>query len=427
MYMQRLWFTIILILTINLAGVSVDCSVSTPEMFRQNVLSMQKAPKVYECNDVKILRDKDAFYRSILNTPELRIKDKDNTVKVLYYESVPYQGKPTRVFAYLGMPKVAEGQKVPAMVLVHGGGGTAFESWVRLWNSRGYAAIAMDTCGCIPVGTYGNWQRTEFGGPAGWGGMGQEDQPMTDQWTYHAVSSVILAHSLLRSQKQVDSRRIGITGISWGGYLTCITAGLDKRFKFAVPVYGCGFLGDNSAWLPGFESMGKERADMWLRQWDPSVYLPDAKMPFLWITGSNDFAYPMDSLQKSYRLPKGSRTLCIKTDMQHGHGGMGENPEEIHAFADSFCMKGIPLAKIGEQGQDGNEMWVKFSSKSAIKSAVLNYTRDSGAWQERKWESVSAVIKGKKATATIPEGVKVCYFNLTDERGLVTSAEHVEL
>ena len=34
--------------------------------------------------------------------------------------------------------------------LVHGGGGTAFADWVKLWNSRGYAAIAMDNCGSIP-------------------------------------------------------------------------------------------------------------------------------------------------------------------------------------------------------------------------------------------------------------------------------------
>jgi hypothetical protein len=37
------------------------------------------------------------------------------------------------------------GRKVPGIVLLHGGGGTAFESWVKLWVDRGYAAIAIDT------------------------------------------------------------------------------------------------------------------------------------------------------------------------------------------------------------------------------------------------------------------------------------------
>ena len=32
-----------------------------------------------------------------------------------------------------------------------------------------------------------------------------------------------------------------MTGISWGGYLTCLVASLDSRFIAAAPVYGCGF------------------------------------------------------------------------------------------------------------------------------------------------------------------------------------------
>jgi hypothetical protein len=95
-----------------------------------------------------------------------------------------------------------------------------------------------------------------------------------------------------------------------------------------VPVYGCGFLGENSAWLADFKKMGEARAARWLSMWDPSVYLPRAKLPMLWVTGTNDFAYPMDSLQKSYRLPSGPRALCITVRMPHGHGGPGENPPE---------------------------------------------------------------------------------------------------
>ena len=67
------------------------------------------------------------------------------SVKTLFYDGLPWKGRPTRVFAYYGAPAQPAGTRVPAMVLVHGGGGTAFDSWIRLWNSRGYAAIAMDT------------------------------------------------------------------------------------------------------------------------------------------------------------------------------------------------------------------------------------------------------------------------------------------
>ena len=173
------------------------------------------------------------------------------------------------------MPEVKSGEKVPGMVLVHGGGGTAFDEWVRLWVKRGYAAIALDTCGQIPVGTYGQWVQDSQGGPHGWGGFDQIDGPREDQWTYQAVAKIVLAHSLLRSLPQVDPDRTGVTGISWGGYLTCIVAGVDSRFKLAVPVYGCGYY-DKTVFEGELKKLGPDRARRWMAWWDPSRYLGGA-------------------------------------------------------------------------------------------------------------------------------------------------------
>ena len=339
-------------------------------------------------------------------------------------------GKARRHGSSRGMarPRRRKAKKTPAMVLVHGGGGTAFAEWVRLWTSRGYAAIAMDTCGCVPKGTYGHWERHEHGGPAGWGGFDQIDQPVEDQWTCHAIADVLLAHSLIRSMPGVDPARTGITGISWGGYLTCIAAGVDKRFLCAAPVYGCGFLGDNSVWSDALAKMPPETSAKWLGLWDPSVYLPGASMPMLWVTGTNDFAYPMDSLQKSYRLPGGPRTLCIRIRMPHSHGGAGENPAEIRAFADNNLRGQMPLAKVNAQGQEPGKAWAVAESQYPIVSAELIYTKAEGKWQDRLWESMPATLDAKapqfRAEAALPEGVTVFYFNFTGETGLAVSSEH---
>jgi hypothetical protein len=48
-------------------------------------------------------------------------------IQAISFEGLPFRGKPTRVFAWLGVPKVKVGEKVPAMVLVHGGNGAAFD------------------------------------------------------------------------------------------------------------------------------------------------------------------------------------------------------------------------------------------------------------------------------------------------------------
>ncbi|MCX7385678.1 MAG: acetylxylan esterase [Planctomycetales bacterium] len=371
---------------------------------------------------------------ALAKTPEVFSADDKQIqgVRAFYYAGPTYQGKPTRIFAYYGVPAHPAGanagqHKFPAMVLIHGGGGTAFERWVKLWNSRGYAAIAMDLCGCVPVRTDGNWQRHEFGGPPGWdASFSQLDDTLHDQWTFHAVSAVALGHSLIRAYPEVDADRIGVTGISWGGYLTSIVAGVDHRFKFAVPVYGCGYLGDNSVWLPSFERLGPEKSALWLKQWDPAQYLGAVRMPMLWVNGTNDFAYPMDSWKKSWMLPKSSQTLCLRIRMPHGHGPAGENPEEISVYADSHLKQGKPLATITEHGTRDNEVWATFVSKVPLLNAELCFTRSTGRWQDREWEILPAHIDAvaSRVTANMPADATVYYLNIFDDRQCAVSTEH---
>ncbi len=268
-------------------------------------------------------------------------------VKSVMLESEPFKGRPTRVFAWYGLPEGASAaKKCPAMVLIHGGNGTAFDWWVKMWNERGYAAISMDTCGAVPIrrkkpkgDQY--WLRHDHSGPEGWGGFDQIDEPLKDQWTYHAVAAAIRAHTFLRSLPEVDAERIGVTGISWGGYLTCIVAGVDPRYKWAVPVYGCGFYGDDSSrWKPQLTKMGA-RGEKWLATWDASVYLGGATCPFLWVSGTQDAFFKVPMLKQSAALTKGPKFFDVRAKMVHGHKA-GSKPEEIHSFADHFAF-GKPL------------------------------------------------------------------------------------
>jgi dienelactone hydrolase len=219
-------------------------------------------------------------------------------VQAIYYQGLPFQGKPTKVFAYVGFPANASQGKVPGIILVHGGGGSAFASWVKLWNSRGYAAIAMDLCGTVPIGKTAQWQKHSDAGPAQQN-TDEVARPIADQWMFHAVADVLLAHTLLASYPQVDANRIGITGISWGGVITCTVAGLDDRLKFAVPVYGCGFI--TSDFGDGTRFVGRTTAEnlvqQWRKLWDPCMYLPKARVPMFWVTGTNDFAFTLKALQ----------------------------------------------------------------------------------------------------------------------------------
>jgi hypothetical protein len=161
--------------------------------------------------------------------------------------------------------------------------------------------------------------------------------------------------------------------------------------------------------------------------WNPSHYLNKGVMPKLWVSGTNDFAYPMDSLQKSYRIAGGRSTLCIRLQMPHGHGGAGENPAEIRAFADSIVRGGKPLAQVTSLSRDDERVRVEFRSEVSIVKAELLYTNSSGPWTERRWEQAYARVEpnGRAATSQLPPGTTAYYLNLHDDRELIVSAEHV--
>jgi dienelactone hydrolase len=346
-------------------------------------------------------------------------------VRALFFDGLPWKGKPTRVFAWYGVPPHKDGEKLPAIVLVHGGAGTAFAKWVRLWNERGYAAIAMDTCGSLPNPDdqpSTKYKHDDMGGPSCYG-WDQINWPIEDQWQYHAVADVILADSLLRSFPEIDPSRIGLTGISWGGYLTEIVASVDTRFRFGAPVYGCGFLGEDSGWVPDFKKMKPEDAQKWLALWDPSVYLGRITMPLLWVDSTNDPVFFMDSLRKSYLLPKGPRTLSMHVRMEHSYAP-AEPPEEIHAFADFFLKSGPALVSVGEVKRRGDKVTMKYQAETPVSKAVLNYTLDSTEWSKRLWAEAPAELDTARhiVKATLPVGVTAFYIDVIDGRNLIVSS-----
>ena len=349
--------------------------------------------------------------------PRVTLEGPDQALTALYYDGEPYQGRPTRVFAYLARPDKAEG-KLPALVLVHGGGGTAFKEWAELWAGRGYVALAMDLAGQGP-----DRKHLPDGGPPQDDDTKFADVPARDAWTYHAVAAVIRGISLLSSRPDVDRERLGITGISWGGYLTCIVAGLDDRLKVAVPVYGCGFLHEDSFWLPVFPKMAEDRRRLWVEDFDPSRYLPRARMPVLFVNGTNDFAYPLDSYQKSYRLVK-DRALCVTVKMPHGHR-QGWAPVEIGLFVDQHLRGGKPLPRVGAVRRDGNRVEVTFRAEVPVTGAALHFTTDTGPWKERRWQTREVEVEATTARADLPEARPLVYFlTLTDGRKATVSMEH---
>jgi len=356
--------------------------------------------------------------------PKVEWIREEGNIALLTYPGEPLDGADTRIFAYYGVPKGRK-ERVPAMVLVHGGGGRAFREWVQKWTLHGYAAIAMDLSGRDASRARHRGAMPDQGHEDKFFAI---DRGVKSAWPYHAVAAVIRGVSFLASRPEVDPERIGITGISWGGYLTCIVAGLDDRLKLAVPVYGSGFLHVNSAWSDILnKGLTEEQRVQWVDNFDPGQYLGQARMPMLWINGTNDFAYPLDTYQQSYQLAQGPRALRVTVRMPHGHHA-GWEPVEIGIFADQHFLDTTPLPKIGAMEVRGDTVSAPFETKTAILQGALHTTTDTGPWKTRHWRTQRAAVSSGSVAAALPAKRPIVFFlTLTDLRRATVSSEHQTL
>ncbi len=380
----------------------------------------------------------------LAEAPAMKWLDDSSPIRSLTYENEKFNGQTTDVFALYATPGTISGdtsndKNLPAVVLIHGGGGTAFAQWTWLWAKRGYAAIAMDLSGRRPpapkfdpvsgelisgLSRSGDRKRLKRGGPE----HGRVEKftnvggDPSDDWQNHSVPAVIRAHSLIRSFKEVDANRTAVTGISWGGYMTCIVASVDHRFKAAVPVYGCGFLYEGeSVQRPSIDALTPEHRTEWIRNYDPSAWLPQCQVPILFVNGTNDIHYTLPSYSRSYSLVKSPKQIRIEVKMRHSHQA-GWAPHEIGRFIDHHLLGAEPLPQLGKPEVKNGHASVEVKSKVGLKAAQLHYTTDSNRLAERNWTSIPATIDGTTISANVPQKATIWLFSATDSlNGMVST------
>jgi len=392
-----------------------------------------------------------------------------SVIKGYFIDGATYKGQVTKVFCYVGFPEWATAtNKAPAMVLVHGGGGTAYAQWVKHWADRGYAAIAMDTEGCVPyekadgshvlgaVDGDGLASRHPYHhGPENPGFQDvKRSNDIEDQWFYQAVASVIASNSFLRSFDCVDTSKVGITGVSYGSYLTCMAVSYDSRYLFAAPVYGSldqqnteTYFGNNIRNFPWTAEL-----------WDDSKSLANTQTSFMFVMGNQDAHFSVEATTSTDKVLKDSRML-IRNALPHSHyhgatngktGGETANYiNEVFWFADSFCRGYAQMADVLVQPTKTN-FTVQYSVPAGISltSATLYYTTDAKLinnslgyinkeiyldYQTQSattWHAVNLTLNGN--TVDVPKstldsaGATFYYVNVTDNNGNEISTHVVE-
>lgn len=332
-----------------------------------------------------------------------------------FIRSVNYNGMPTDVFVYVGLPEGASADApVPGMVLVHGGGGTAFPDWVKTWTEKGYAAIAVDTEGHVPTADANVLSGTvteespKYHGPAN-PQFSDCNLPVESQWCYHAVSAVIAANSFLSSFAEVDGAKIGLTGISWGSVVAANAACYDDRFAFCVPVYGgLGMTGTNGICGEIFDRYPRGGA-----LWSATDPLSACRTPMLFVNWNQDPYFTIDATSKCAEAAPYGEMLLID-NLLHGHL-QGIQIKEIYVYADSVLQRErIVIPQITQQPDFGNPLLKFDGGRSEIVYATLYTTTDAEITPGTVWQSSVLIPENDTFTLDLSSEVSAFYVTLYD-------------
>ncbi len=230
--------------------------------------------------------------------------------------SLSWKSDSFRVQGWLVLPRDYDpAKKYPLIVDVHGGPAAAEEShWSAGWlSSATFSALGYFVLLPNPRGSFGQGEaftqanRKDFG--------------------YGDLRDILAGVDAVEARYPVDPQRVGITGWSYGGFMTMFAVTQTQRFKAAVA--GAGL----SDWLSYY---GENSIDQWMIPYfgasvydDPAVYarssainfIKQAHTPTLVVVGDRDGECPAP---QSYEFWHGLRDQHVPTQLvvypNEGHG-----------------------------------------------------------------------------------------------------------
>ena len=213
------------------------------------------------------------------------------------------------------LPEAADASnRVPLIVAIHGGPhgayGNDFSIQFQLWAAQGYAVFYANPRGSTEYGEkhlWGTW--------GGWGGPDYED-------VMAGVDHVIARYP-------VDAKRLGVTGYSYGGFLTNWV--ITQTQRFAAAVVGAGI----SNWVSDYGTADIPRTKEsefggtpWeakgaaaLLKWSPVMHAGNVATPTLFVHGEADLRVPIEQGEQMYtalRKQKVPAKFIRYPDSYHG-------------------------------------------------------------------------------------------------------------
>lgn len=204
-------------------------------------------------------------------------------------------------------------KKYPLILVIHGGPhnmfGYGFEPLMQLLPAQGYATVFIN-----PRGSSGYGQAFSSGNVLNWGGGDYKD-------LMAGIDHVV------EKYRWIDAHSLGVTGQSYGGYMTNWIITQTRRFKAAVVDGGISNLisfGGTSLYHSLMESEfnGKVYDNFpLLWQWSPLRNVKNVVTPTLFLHGTRDNEVPVSQAEEMFvALKKLGVPTSFVQYLEEGHG-----------------------------------------------------------------------------------------------------------
>ena len=241
-------------------------------------------------------------------------------------ESIDWDNDGFKVQGWLLYPANYDpAKKYPMIVDVHGGPSAAV---TPRWPSVGYGAVPFSALGYFvfmpnPRGSYGQGEKFT--------------QANVKDFGYGDLSDILSGMDVLEKRLPIDKSREGLTGWSYGGFMTMF--GVTQTTRFHAAVAGAGI----SNWKSYY---GENSIDQWMLPFfgasvydDPAIYakssaieyIKNVKTPTLVVVGDRDGECPAP---QSFEFWHALRAEGVKTQLV-------VYPDEGHRFADPVHQRDV--------------------------------------------------------------------------------------
>jgi len=218
-----------------------------------------------------------------------------------------------------------KGKRYPTVLMIHGGpagmyGYSLMSVDGHMLSYHGYAVVYMN-----PVGSVGFGEEFAAGVSGHWGERDYLD--IMEAVDYAA-----------ENYDFIDAERLGVMGVSYGGYMTNWVVGHTDRFKAAIALNSMSNLYSGTGtsdidYMDHGVTQGKnpwEDVDYFMSK-SPISYVENVVTPLLLIHSSEDYRCPMDNAEQLFTALKKLKKTAefVIFPGSHGFGRMGKPKHRV--------------------------------------------------------------------------------------------------